>query len=439
MKERQDPQHHGLLFSQLRWFMRLRWGAGGAVVLAGLVDHYWLEWYCPSTKMAWLGMVILGYNFLLRMMLRSSSDRPGRPGVLMAMAWVQIGADLFCLTLLILWTGGTASPLIGFSVFHMVIASLLLPRVMAYGGAAIMAGMLTAGLFLTGQHPAGRVETLVLLGTTVTLLITVYLASNITRSLRLHQRRVLRQNYLIHSMSRKLRRQRQMMAQQDKMAAMGQMAAGIAHEIANPLASMKTLLQLIQRRPERLQGNAGKLKEQIDRINQTVRQLTHFAHPAEREVARVSIEDVVECALQMVQFDRRIQEVQIHVRRDIAPGGGQVNARPHALEQVLVNLILNALDAMADQHAPRLDIRLWQRDDLCFIDVTDNGQGIAPEHLDHLFEPFFTTKKIGKGTGLGLAISYSTVHDHGGNMEVQSSGEGAKFTVSLPTADAAQD
>jgi len=325
------------------------------------------------------------------------------------------------------------SPALGFFVFHMVIASLLLRPLMAYAGAGISALMIVGGLWVSGLGPDDTAQTVMLLGWVVTLLVTVYLASNITRMLRRHRRRVLRQSQRIRLMSQKLRSQQQAMVQQEKMTAMGQMAAGVAHEIANPLASVDSLLQLMQRRGEApSEGVVEKLREQIDRINRIVRQLTHFAHPAEQQEQELSIDDVVARALQMVRFDHRVRKVRMEILREVPAGHGLIKAKPHAMEQVLVNLILNALDAVADQAKPTVDIRVGQNGRECFVEVTDNGHGIAPEHLSRLFEPFFTTKAVGKGTGLGLAISYRTVRDHDGKIDVDSNNGKTRFTVRLP-------
>jgi C4-dicarboxylate-specific signal transduction histidine kinase len=226
------------------------------------------------------------------------------------------------------------------------------------------------------------------------------------------------------------------MAQHEKMVAMGLLAAGVAHEIANPLASMDSALQLIERKPERLGGDViEKLREQIERITQTVRQLTEFAHPGAHEWEQTTVDEVVARALQMLRFDHRLREADLDIRREVPEGAGQINARPHALEQVLVNLILNALDATADQPERLLVLHTGQRNHKAFIEVSDNGHGIAPEHLAHIFEPFFTTKAPGAGTGLGLAISYTTVQDHGGAITVHSDSERTTFTISIPTID----
>lgn len=425
---------HKALFEQICWFVRLRWGAGSIVILAGLIDWYWLEWF-TAPLIVWVGMVILAYNLLLRVATRPSSAQPWLRTTLVALVWVQVIADLACLTVLIVGTGGVHSPLMGFAVFHMVIISmLLLQRRMAYAGALLAGTMLVVGLLLTDQLPAGSTDGLLLAGWMVTLLITVYLTSNITRRLRRHRRQVLRQSYRIRSMSKKLRRQQQAMVQQDKLAAMGQMAAGVAHEIANPLACMDSLLQLGQRNPNRLdERTTAKLRDQVARINATVRQLTDFAHPPDEQWRETSIDEVVGWALQMVRFDKRIRNVDLKIHRELPSGSGRIMARPHILEQVLVNLILNALDAMNGRDNPRLDIRVGVTGHRCFVEIIDNGHGIAEENMAHLFEPFFTTKPAGKGTGLGLAISYGAMRDHGGDIEAGNTESGAKFRVTIPT------
>jgi len=210
------------------------------------------------------------------------------------------------------------------------------------------------------------------------------------------------------------------------------MAAGVAHEIANPLASMDSLLQLMQRRPERLRPEAlVTLRAQIARIHAIVQQMTTFAHPHDSAWQTVSLNDTVEHVLGMLELDPRMAKVQ--VQRELDPQTGTLSAQPHALQQVLVNLIINALDAMAQTPAPVLKIRSRRDGEACYLEVADNGHGIDPKHQHRLFEPFFTTKPVGKGTGLGLAISYSLVRKHGGQIDVQSAlGVGTSFTIRLP-------
>lgn len=236
----------------------------------------------------------------------------------------------------------------------------------------------------------------------------------------------------LHALNRTLQRQQQVMVQNEKMAAMGQMAAGIVHEVSNPLASMDSVLQLVQRHPERLNDQTVEvLREQVRRIHNTVRQLTEFAHPNDTAWEVRPLNEIVAGALEMVRFDRRLRGVKVKLELD--PAVGSCRVMVHALLQVLVNMVLNALDAMSGVASPTLSVTTRLSDGWNVIEIRDNGQGIAPEHLPHVFEPFFTTKPIGKGTGLGLSISYSLVKRHGGECEVTSRlGEGATFRVLLP-------
>ena len=425
---------HIALSSQLSWFIRLRWIAGGTVVLAALVDHCQGDWWSGlPLHIGAVGAVILVYNATLRVLIRPAPS-PRRGGwALTALTWGQIAIDLACLTLVTLWTGGPRSPVLGFFVFHMVITSLLLPHLLAYIAVLLSGILLTGGLWFTGQWPTQQADALILLGWMMTLLITVYLTSKITDSLRRHQLRGLKQDQRLQSMSDRLRRQQRAMIQQDKMAALGQLAAGVAHEIGNPLACMDSLLALIERKPDRMNTETPtKLRDQINRISSIIKDLTDFAHPAQGQWRRTSVNEVVARTMQMVRFDRRARDVEMEIRQEAPPGDAWVSAQPHALEQVLVNLTLNALDAMAEIPKPKMLVGVWRNGDQCFIRVADNGPGIEPEHMKHLFEPFFTTKPVGKGTGLGLAISYRLVRSHGGQIEVDSTSEGATFTICLP-------
>ena len=292
--------------------------------------------------------------------------------------------------------------------------------------------MVGGGLALNRLWPAELKAWLILAGWAVTLLLTVYLTNRITQSLRHQHRRLVRQNRRVSIMSRRLKAQQEAMIQHEKMVALGQMAAGVAHEIANPLASIDSLLELMQRHPDRDRPDRiATLREQTRRIKQIMQQMTAFAHPTHMRSRAVGVNDVVDAALEMVRYDQRIRPVEIE--RRFAPEANDVQVESHAMEQVIINLVLNALDAMEGAREPRLILRTVRDGDWCLIEVSDNGRGIAPEHLSRLFEPFFTTKPVGKGTGLGLAISYSLARRLGGRIEVASEvGKGATFTVRWP-------
>jgi C4-dicarboxylate-specific signal transduction histidine kinase len=269
----------------------------------------------------------------------------------------------------------------------------------------------------------------------IVILVTVFLANHIMQGLRQQRRRLLRQNRRIRAMSRQLKRHQRAMTQQEKMVALGQMAAGVTHEIANPLASMDSLLQLMQRRPERIRPDAiGVLREQIERINQIIHQMKTFAHPIDTQRETVELNHVVDEAVHMLRFDQRMKHIRID--RHYSETVGAIPLLPQALQQVIVNLIVNALDAMTDLPEPVLTVRTERREGSCLVEIADNGTGIDPEHMSRLFEPFFTTKAVGKGTGLGLSISYSLVQKQGGSITVRSQpGKGASFTIRLPAGN----
>jgi signal transduction histidine kinase len=222
------------------------------------------------------------------------------------------------------------------------------------------------------------------------------------------------------------------MVQHEKMIAMGQMVAGITHEIANPLASMDSLLQLAERRPEKLNAETAKtLRDQIRRISAIISQMKEMAHPRHSEPAVTDVNQLAEQAIRMVQFDPRSKNVSISLQA--GPDVGSIRMVPQAMQQVLVNLLINALDAVAEVEDRKVIVRTERRDGAVYIEVIDNGTGIPEQHLRRLFEPFFTTKPVGKGTGLGLSISYGLVEKQGGTIAVRSTpGQGATFIIKMP-------
>ncbi|MBL1218517.1 MAG: sensor histidine kinase [Planctomycetes bacterium] len=427
----------GPLFRQTGWFIRLRWFAGAAVIAGSAVNMVWLTWYEPGFRMLLAGVGIWLYNAVFWHLHRSRIVSPKQQKALVGMAGAQILLDLTVLTLLTMFTNGVHSPLMGFYVFHMVFASLLLPRMMAWSGATVAMLMLFAGLLVFGYWPLDAHELPMALGWAAMLLLTVYVANQITNGLQQQHRRLVRKNRRIRAMTKRLKDQQRAMIQHEKMVAMGQLAAGVAHEIANPLACMDSVLQLMQRRPEAPRPDSVKtLREQVDRVNIIVKQMTEFAHVEEGQWEERSINEIVEQALRMVRFDRRLQGVKVERRLHENPG--RIRLMPHALNQIILNLVINALDALSKTPDPTLTLETSVDDGWHLIRVRDNGSGIAPDNLDRIFEPFFTTKPVGQGTGLGLSISFKLVQDHGGLITAESAVDrGTTFTVQLPASNSA--
>lgn len=428
-------RREGMLVSQLRWLTRLRWLVGAAVITGGAFDQLWLDWFDRGPFIMAVGAVILAYNVVFLLALRKPL---GDHRAALRWAWAQILLDLVCLTVLAVWTGGTHSPVLGFFVFHMVFASMMLTRPMAYAVAAAAILMLPTFLIIAGHWPsagagqlAGR-PPLILGGWCVTLILTVFLTNRITSSMRVQSQRMRRKNRRIRALAEGLRRQQQVMVQHEKSVTMGQMAAGVAHEIANPLASMDGVLQLLQRNSERVTPErVDQLRHQVQRIKQIVHLMTNFAHPTEYRWETVRLDELAESCLEMARFDRRCKLAVIE--RQFTAGPCSVHVQPHAVQQALVNVLFNALDAVVETSQPRLLVTTECRDGLGRISVIDNGPGIKPENLKRIFEPFFTTKPVGKGTGLGLTITESLIRNQGGLLEVESQiDQGTRVTLVLP-------
>ena len=220
----------------------------------------------------------------------------------------------------------------------------------------------------------------------------------------------------------------------EKLASMGQLAAGIAHEVNNPLGVVimysHFLAEQLAGKPEYAEDLAM-VVEQADRCKKIVAGLLDFARQNKVEHNVIDLDDLVQRGLRGLAHPLAV-EIQV----EHAAGDPMVEVDPDQITQVLVNLISNAFAAMPD--GGRLTIRTEDTRDLVRIIVADTGHGIQPEHFGKLFEPFFTTKKGGKGTGLGLAVSYGIVKMHRGDIKVASNADPAKgptgttFTVILP-------
>jgi len=239
----------------------------------------------------------------------------------------------------------------------------------------------------------------------------------------------------LRGLNLELEKHQEQLVHNEKMIAVGRMAAGIAHEIANPLANIDGLIQLVERNPARIgPETSSQLREQVARITEIVRQLKDYAHPGELDWCVMPADELVKSAIDMIRFDRRKQ--QVVVAKDMANPCCHLHISHHAIQQVLVNLIVNALDAVEDAETPQVGISsACTGDGFCTISIHDNGVGISEKHQELIFEPFFTTKPLGKGTGLGLSISYNLVQMNGGRLEVESTlGEGTTVSVILPVS-----
>jgi signal transduction histidine kinase len=207
--------------------------------------------------------------------------------------------------------------------------------------------------------------------------------------------------FLLEGEARQLGQMRAQMVEKEKMVAVGQMAAGIAHEVGNPLSSISSVVQMLKRgQLDVLQKDQLELIEtHIQRITGTVRQLVSLARPGGAQWEWVSVGETLAEAVQLVGFDRRARNVEIDFTRPASLP--RTYALRSELQQVFINLALNALDAMPN--GGKLTIRAVKRRRDIVVSVEDTGGGIAPQMGRRVFEPFVSTKEPGQGTGLGLA------------------------------------
>jgi len=233
--------------------------------------------------------------------------------------------------------------------------------------------------------------------------------------------------------------QRQIL-QSEKLAAIGQLAAGIMHEINNPLATISACVAAIEGRlppgPEAAQAEEylQTIDREVDRCSRIVDGLLDFSRPKGGPRRPVSLNALVEETLFLLKHHQRFKQLQ--VARALTPGLPETTGSAEQLTQVLMALMLNAVDAM--EQGGQLTVRTGlspTRSDEVVVEVQDTGIGIAPGDQSKIFEPFYTTKAPGRGTGLGLSICYGIVSDHRGRIEVDSApGRGTTFRVFLPVA-----
>jgi two-component system C4-dicarboxylate transport sensor histidine kinase DctB len=227
------------------------------------------------------------------------------------------------------------------------------------------------------------------------------------------------------------------LAQSSKLAALGEMSAAVSHELNQPLAAMKTYLAgarllLQRRRPEEALASFQRIDDLIERMGAITRQLKSYARKGGEAFEPVDVRQCLSAALSMMEPQLKSRVVRI--TRSVPRQPVTVMADRLRLEQVIINLLRNALDATKGQVEPRIELTLTQSDAVR-LTVRDNGTGIAD--LDNLFEPFYTTKKPGEGVGLGLAISSGIVNDFGGRLTARNAeGGGAAFEVELPLPSA---
>ena len=204
-----------------------------------------------------------------------------------------------------------------------------------------------------------------------------------------------------------------------KMESIGTLAAGIAHEVGNPLASISSIVQVLQRTisDEFARDKLGLVQSQVHRITKIIRDLVDFSRPSNYQVQPTDLVKVLTDSVEIVKMGKKAKEVTFytHVRQQIP----LLSLVPDQIAQVFINILLNAVDALQGKTGT-ITTKFEREDDVVRVTIEDTGAGIAPEHLSKIFEPFFTTKRVGEGTGLGLWVSYGIVKSFRGDIAVWS-------------------
>ena len=228
----------------------------------------------------------------------------------------------------------------------------------------------------------------------------------------------------------------QRLMQADKLSSIGLLAAGVAHEVNTPLAVISTYAQMLAKQVENDTQKSlllEKIAKQTFRASEIVNSLLNFSRTSTTAFGEVNLNRVIQETLSLLEH--QLQKSGIQAKLDLEPALAPVHGNAGKLQQVFLNLFLNARDAMGSGGI--LEVRTWSEESGVRVDISDTGHGIAPEHIHRIYDPFFTTKGNRKGTGLGLAVTYGIVQEHNGSIEVfRRPAGGTRFHLELPWSKA---
>ncbi len=418
-----------------RWLVSLRWLACAAVVGITWLTSAQLHLIADPRPLYLIAAAMVGYNVLFYVAQRPISVGEGNVD---RNIFLQVLLDLISLTLLLYYSDLPRNPFLFYFVFHMIIAGMYLRGRAPYFFAALSTAMVGGVMLLlylqwipshplhfpTDPSPPRPPDRFYLLGLFVAFATALWMTTYFTTSIRRYVDRA-------HAEIR----------QKEKMLGIGQLVAGIAHQIANPLDGVQNCLRLIGQRVKddpHLTEYVQLMAEALERIERTAKRVQAFARPRGITLQSTDVNQAVEATLEVLGASHgqniRIQKELGHV--------AAVQGDPYTLQEVLFNLCTNALNAMPTGGVLTLrSYALGSKDEdqmgSVAIDVSDTGVGIPRVDLERIFEPFFTTRAQSGGTGLGLGLCRMLISEMGGRIEVRSAlGQGATFTVVLNPAEA---
>ncbi len=238
----------------------------------------------------------------------------------------------------------------------------------------------------------------------------------------------------LQATNRDLEAAQQGLIRSEKLAGVGRLAAGLAHEVGNPLQIVMGYSELLKKQPgtESLNEILPRMDQELRRIHDILQRLLEFARPIRQDIVTCDINELLTDCISAISLRESFRDIQFEYQ--LEPKLEPVKTEPDKMRQILVNLIFNAADAMVDQPG-KIILRTKKAEKGVNIEVEDNGAGIPEEHLEKVFDPFFTTKEPGKGTGLGLAVCLGLVESLGGSIQIRSAEKkGTVVTIALPSA-----
>lgn len=426
------------LRAQVAWFNRLRLLVGVGVIWLTALAVHGLGLPIAAAPLFALGALILLVDACYLAIYRRLQAWPLQ--AVRRHVYLQISIDLLILTALLHWTGGITNPLALFYLFHTFIAALVLSIAAAVAVAAASL-LLLLGLGLAerlgwlAHHDLGvgliQLATIDPLGFCLlafayatTLAFSIYFVATVLARLRSHEQQLVRLG--------------RHFALSEKLASVGTLAAGVSHEINNPIGVITNKVQILRYRigdglgGDALLGDLDVIDKHARRIAQITAGLLQFAREQPFELRPLDVPALLREAADLVRVPFRAAAVDLLCDSRPVLGITVLGSSNHLL-QVLINILLNAKDASPAGSQVQLGSAAAENE-LQLI-IRDQGVGIPPEHLAKIFDPFFTTKDVDKGTGLGLAISHGIVERHRGRIEVESEpGVGTTFRVVLPAS-----
>ena len=413
-----------------RWLVSLRWLACAAVFVTTWLTSSVLPILADPRPLYLIASVMVGYNLLFYLAQRRT---PAGTGNVDQNIFLQVLFDLIALTLLLYYSDLPRNPFLFYFVFHMIIAGMYLRGRTPYFIAALATAMVGGVMLLLYlrwipsyplRFPSDRLplpppDRIDMLGVFAAFASAIWVAVYFTTSIRRYVDRA-------HAEIR----------QKEKMLGIGQLVAGIAHQIANPLDGVQNCLRRIGERVKddaHLTEYVQLMAEALDRIERTAKRVQAFARPRGITLQSTDVNQAIEATLEVLGPSHG-RNVRIEKELgSVAP----VQGDPYTLQEVLFNLCTNALNAMPDGGTLTLrSYALGSKDEdqmgSVAIDVSDTGVGISRVNLERIFEPFFTTRADSGGTGLGLGLCRMLISEMGGRIEVRSAlGQGTTFTVVL--------